>query len=403
MKIRNIERSTKKEKDEQTRAAARDSIFSEAERCIANSNLETREAVVKFLKEKGVDCDNNNLSDDDAIKVSGLMELIDSIQESKKDESSTDKKIDDTILLQKKVANNEQEMLVSQSQDSAKENDKLSTSQQNNPSKKKAIIPAKRPSSQQSKKNKSKASPALTKEELKEIEEEAKKNAENLRKQGILSKKEVKDYETLEIERLKNGKLKKMEPLSNIPSGYKTEDVKGDGNCFYRAIARIVKGNENNYHDIRNSATEAVNDLLKRIKNFENLYDVHDNYQLSDLDESFVNEAFDGIPFMGIFRQASDYKGGDVKTIKNALDILAKIKQSLSADKEFGGAAELYFISVAIKRPLVIYNNDGTIAGYSPELKMFIDRNNISWLDDDDDTKVMAHRKDNHFQALVKK
>ena len=146
----------------------------------------------------------------------------------------------------------------------------------------------------------------------------------------------------------------------------------------------------------------AVGDLLEGIKNFKKLYEVHDNDQLSDLDESLVNEVFDGIPFMGIFRQASDYKGSDVKTIKNALDILAEIKKSLSTDKEFGGAAELYFISVAIKRPLVIYNNDGTIAGYSPGLKVFIDRDNISWLDADN-TKVMVHRKGDHFQALVKK
>lgn len=329
-------------------------FFSEVKRRITHSDLKTREAVVKFLKDKGVDCDNNNLSDDDAVKVSELMELIDSMQKIKEE------------------------------------------------AKKKANMPAKISSNQQSKKNKPEANPALTNKELKEIEEEAKKNAENLRKEGAINKEETKAYEKLEIERLKNEKLKSLEQPKNIPDGYKLKNVKGDGNCLYRAIARIVKGNENNYHDIRNSAVGAVDGLLKGIKDFKDLYEVHDNCQLSGFNESLVNEVFDGIPFMGIFRQASDYKGGDVKTIKNALDILAEIKKSLSTDKEFGGAAELYFISVAIKRPLVIYNNDGTIAGYSPGLKVFIDRDNISWLDDDD-TKVMVHRKDNHFQALVKK
>ena len=85
MDIRNIVLSTKKEENEQTKAAVRNSIFSEVEERIMNSNLKTREAVVKFLKDKGVDCDNNNLSDDDAIKVSGLMELIDSMQKIKEE------------------------------------------------------------------------------------------------------------------------------------------------------------------------------------------------------------------------------------------------------------------------------------------------------------------------------
>ena len=55
MDIRNIVLSTKKEENEQTKAAVRNSIFSEVEERIMNSNLKTREAVVKFLKDKGVD------------------------------------------------------------------------------------------------------------------------------------------------------------------------------------------------------------------------------------------------------------------------------------------------------------------------------------------------------------
>ena len=91
MNIGNFVHLIKKKENEQTRAAARNSmaarnsIFSEVKRRITNSDLKTREAVVKFLKDKGVDCDNNNLSDDDAIKVSGLMELIDSMQKIKEE------------------------------------------------------------------------------------------------------------------------------------------------------------------------------------------------------------------------------------------------------------------------------------------------------------------------------
>ena len=398
MDIRNIVLSTKKEENEQTRAAVRNSIFSEVEERIMNSNLKTREAVVKFLKDKGVDCDNNNLSDDDAVKVSELMELIDfkqkSKEEAKKSKSSADKQIDNDSFLLESNMNNTQKVQERQNQSSAVGDNEFSIFQKNDYSKKNINVSPKETNKQQPKDRKSEESIELTKEELSEIEKEAK----NLGLEGEVAK----GYISGRKEELINKKLKDLEPLGNIPDGYELRNVGKDGNCFYRAIAHIVSGNENNYRDIRNSAMGAVDDLLVGIKNFENLYEVHDNYQLSDRNEGLVNEAFDGIPFMGIFRQASDYEGGDVKTIKNALDILAKIKRSLSTDGEFGGAAELYFISVAIKRPIVIYNNDGTIAGYSPELKMFIDRSNISWLDDDY-TKVMVHRKDNHYQALVKK
>lgn len=397
MDIGNIAHLIKEEEDEQTRAAVRNSIFSEVEEYILNSTLKTHEDVVKSLKDRGVDCDSNNLSDNDAVKVSNLITLVDSMQkskdEAKKSKSSADEQIDNNFLLESNM-NNTQKVHERKNQSSAVGGNEFSIFQQNDPSKKNVGASPKETNKQQPKDRKSEESIELTKEELSEIEKEAK----NLGLEGEVAK----GYISGRKEELINKKLKDLEPLGNIPDGYELRNVKGDGNCFYRAIAHIVRGNENNYLSIRNSAMGAVDDLLEGIKNFENLYEVHDNYQLSDLNESFVNEAFDGIPFMGIFRQASDYKGGDVKTIKNALDILAEIKQSLSADKEFGGAAELYFISVAIKRPIVIYNNDGTIAGYSPELKMFIDRNNISWLDDDD-TKVMVHRKDNHFQALVKK
>lgn len=396
MNIGNFVHLIKKEENEQTSGAVRNSIFTEAEQRISTHELKTWDEVVKFLRDREIDCAGDSLSDDDAIKVSNLITLVDSMQkskdEAKKSKSSADEQIDNNFLLESNM-NNTQKVQERKNQSSAVGGNEFSIFQQNDPSKKNVGASPKETNKQQPKDRKSEESIELTKEELSEIEKEAKKLG--------LKGDDAKIYISNRKEELINKKLKDLEPLGNIPDGYELRNVERDGNCLYRAIARIVKGNEDNYHDIRNSAVGAVDGLLKRIEDFKDLYEVLDNCQLSGFNESLVNEAFDGIPFMGIFRQASDYKGGDVKTIKNALDILIEIKKSLSTDKEFGGAAELYFISVAINRPLVIYNNDGTIAGYSPGLKVFIGRDNISWLDADN-TKVMVHRKGNHFQALVK-
>ena len=360
MNIGNIAHLIRKEENEQTRAAARNSIFSEVKRRITNSDLKTREAVVKFLKDKGVDCDNNNLSDDDAIKVSGLMELIDSMQKIKEE------------------------------------------------AKKKANMPAKRSSNQQSKKNKPEANPALTNKELKKIEEEAKKKAENLRKKGVISK-EAKGSEKLEIERLKNQKLKSLKPLKNIPNGYKLVDAGGNGNCFYRSIAHIVRGNKNNYLSIRNSAAKIASNLEEKVKGLKETYGIDYNHKLGDLDEGMLNYAFGNIPFMNIIRQGFGYaKNGNIETIGDALHVLKKIRESLSTDRKEGGEAELYFISVAIGKPVVIYDNNGNVTGYSPTLSpilgRFLGQEDISMLGND---KVMVYREgvgDNgHFQALVKK
>ena len=135
MDIRNIVLSTKKEENEQTKAAVRNSIFSEVEERIMNSNLKTREAVVKFLKDKGVDCDNNNLSDDDAVKVSELMELIDfkqkSKEEAKKSKSSADKQIDNDSFLLESNMNNTQKVQERQNQSSAVGDNEFSIFQKN--------------------------------------------------------------------------------------------------------------------------------------------------------------------------------------------------------------------------------------------------------------------------------
>ena len=361
MEIRNNVPYTKKEENEQIRTAIRNSIFEEAKERILRHELKTWHAVVKFLRGRKIYL--RKLSKDEKRQEDDLRNCLNVIK----------------------------------------------TSQQNDPSKKNVGVSPKKLNDQQSKEKKSGTNPALTNEELKKIEGEAKKNAENLRKKGVISKEETKAYEKLEIERLKNQKLKSLKPLKNVPNGYKLVDAGGNGNCFYRSIAHMVSGNGNNYLSIRNSAAKIASNLKEKVKGLKETYGIDYNHKLGDLDESVLNDAFGNIPFMNIIRQGFGYaKNGNIETIGDALYVLRRIKESLSKDCKEGGEAELYFISVAIGKPVVIYDNNGNVTGYSPTLSpilgRFLGQEDISMLGND---KVMVYRKgvgDNgHYQALVKK
>ena len=360
MEIRNNVPYTKKEEKEQIRAAIRDSIFTEAEQRIFRHELKTWDEVVKFLRSRKIYI--RKLSKDEKVKKDNLKNCLNVIK----------------------------------------------TSQQNDPSKKNVGVSPKKLNDQQSKEKKSGTNPALTKEELEEIEEKAKKENENLVKQGF-TKEEVETITKNRIEELKNEKLKNLEQLKNIPDGYKLRNVKGDGNCFYRSVAHIVSGNENNYLSIRNSAAKIASDLKEKVKGLKATYGIDDNRKLEDLDEGVLNDALGNIPFMNIIRQGFGYaKNGNIETIGDALYVLERIRKSLSTDRKEGGEAELYFISVAIGKPVLIYDNNGNVTGYSPTLSpvlgRFLGQEDISMLGND---KVMVYREgvgDNgHYQALVKK
>ena len=74
-----------KEDDEQIKLTLHNSIFAEVERRILTRELKIRKAVLEFLKGKGIHCDNNNLSYNDAVNVSVLMILVDFEQKSEEE------------------------------------------------------------------------------------------------------------------------------------------------------------------------------------------------------------------------------------------------------------------------------------------------------------------------------
>lgn len=409
MDVKSIAPSTKKEENKQIRAAIRNSIFTAAKEHILWHELKTWAAVVKFLRGRRI-TDLRKLSKDEKKQKDNLKNCLKDIksseEEAKNNESSTDKKINDTILMPKSVENNEQEMQVRHDQNSVKKNDKLTTSQQNDLSKEHINVSSKETNNQQPKDKKSETSPALTEEELEKIEEKAKKENENLVKQGF-TKEEVETITKNRIEELKNEKLKSLKQLKNIPDGYKLRNVKGDGNCFYRTVAHIAKKGENNYKEVRKFASEVADELIRKVTNLRKEKKMRNDSPLSSLTADDMKKSFGDIPFMDIIYQGFGYaKNGTIETIGDALYVLKRIKESLSKDCKEGGEAELYFISAAIGKPVVIYDNNGNVTGYSPTLSpvlgRFLGQEDISMLGNG---KVVVYREgvgDNgHFQALV--
>ena len=144
-------------------------------------------------------------------------------------------------------------------------------------------------------------------------------------------------------------------------------------------------------------ASDVLDRLIDRIEKLGGPNGINNRRDINFNDASFCL-----FPFQEVINLASTYNDGDIKTSEDVLNVLKKIQFSLSKDGELGGTAELYFVSVAIGRSIVIHSNDGTVIGYNPILRTFIDENNISRLNSDNG-KVIVHHKGDHFQVLARK
>ena len=51
--------------------------------------------------------------------------------------------------------------------------------------------------------------------------------------------------------------------ISEYPLGY----IRGDGNCFYRAISKVINGTENRHQELRHVSVDFINDI-DRFKQF---------------------------------------------------------------------------------------------------------------------------------------
>ena len=150
-----------------------------------------------------------------------------------------------------------------------------------------------------------------------------------------------------------------IEKMSNIiPKGYrvtssKTGDkIEGDGNCFYRAIAKLEKKDQEKYGDVRKKifdeigkyCPESNEEQAEKIDN--NLKDLIKNYAVENKLECSFNE------------------------VDDLLAVLIQIREHVgNADNKnrYAGHIEAYFYAKATKNAVIIYDSIGQMTAFIPD------------------------------------
>ena len=205
-----------------------------------------------------------------------------------------------------------------------------------------------------------------------------KKNAEyqqQLEKVIEQSKSENEDIEKRYKEVENN--LKKI-----IPEGYrvtsfdKGDEIIGDGNCFYRAIAKLENENQERYGEIRKTISDEINKSAELVgksadKIDNNLLTLIQLYaweynELKDVEE--VNEN----NLSGVLYQIKEHVEGKDK--KN----------------EYAGPIEAYFYAKAAKKTVILYDSSNQVHVFIPDKKG--DSVHVEHVDPD---KIENHIKEN--------
>lgn len=195
-----------------------------------------------------------------------------------------------------------------------------------------------------------------------------------------------------------------IEKMSNIvPKGYrvtssKTGDkIKGDGNCFYRAIAKLENGNQEGYSEIRTAISDEINKSAELFG--ESADKIDDNL-------------FDLLKFY-----AHEYNNVNCEVTKDNLPaVLQQIKEYVEGkDKqnEYAGPIEAYFYAKATKKVVIIYDSNDQISVFIPdkdgssvkveykdpkEIESYIKKNNI---DTTAAVKLAYNADGRHYEAIV--
>ena len=248
--------------------SSKGAILNDAENLIKENELKSRNDLLNFLREKGINPDN--LPDNDTIKLTELLDLVD--------------------------ANNENK---------------------------------------------------LTKEELASI----KKNEEEA---------------AFEKEKAEEGFIEKMSNI--IPKGYrvtssKTGDkIEGDGNCFYRAIAKLEKKDQEKYGDVRN-------EIYNKIVDYCNLLGQN---QTEEIDDKLI---------LLIQQDTNEYKMEHDNDRNSQIAVLFQIGEFVRNENGgniYGGLIEAYFYAKKANKVVIIYDSNGYVSGYDPINKCFIDKDYIN-------------------------
>lgn len=144
-----------------------------------------------------------------------------------------------------------------------------------------------------------------------------------------------------------------------IPNGYrvtsfdKGDGIIGDGNCFYRAIAKLEKGNQEEYGKIRTAISDEIN---KSAGLAEKSADKIDNNLLT-LIQLYAWEY-------------NELKDVEEVNENNLSGVLYQIKEHVKGEdkkNEYAGPIEAYFYAKATKNAVIIYDSIGQMTAFIPD------------------------------------
>lgn len=161
----------------------------------------------------------------------------------------------------------------------------------------------------------------------------------------------------LEKEKAEEGFIEKMSNI--IPKVYKVtssktgDKIKGDGNCFYGAIAKLKNGNQEGYGEIRKTISDEIN---KSAGLAEKSADKIDNNLLT-LIQLYAWEY-------------NELKDVEEVNENNLSGVLYQIKEHVKGEdkkNEYAGPIEAYFYAKATKKVVIIYDSNDQISVFIPD------------------------------------
>ena len=142
-----------------------------------------------------------------------------------------------------------------------------------------------------------------------------------------------------------------------IPEGYrvtsfdKGDEIIGDGNCFYRAIAKLEKKDQEKYGEIR---TTISNEINKSAELF------------GELSDKIDDNLFDLLKFYAL-----EYNNINCEVIKDDLPaVLQQIREYVEGEdkqNEYAGPIEAYFYAKAAKKTVILYDSSNQVHVFIPD------------------------------------
>ena len=191
-------------------------------------------------------------------------------------------------------------------------------------------------------------------------------NENKLTEEELALIKKNDEEAALKKEKAEEGFIEKMSNI--VPKGYRVtsskirDKIEGDGNCFYRAIAKLEKKDQEKYGDVRN-------EIYNKIVDYCNLLGQN---QTEEIDDKLI---------LLIQQDTKEYKMEHDNDRNSQIAVLFQIGEFVRNENGgniYGGLIEAYFYAKKANKVVIIYDSNGYVSGYDPINKCFIDKDYIN-------------------------